>query len=62
LLASGADALFERGLQPDRLLVLFQKVSESLVGKLLKAPVALAGNSLYRLPSLVVELQDSSRL
>jgi len=55
--SSGADALFERGLQPDRPACAFREVSESLVGKLLKAPLGLAGNSFYRLPSLVVELQ-----
>ena len=50
------DALFERGLQADRLVVLLQQVLEGLVGELLKGLAAIMRDGVDRLPGLVIKL------
>jgi hypothetical protein len=51
-----SQALFQRGKKPYGLMMLFEEINERFSGKLWERAGRLVRNGLYRVPSIIIEL------
>ena len=51
-----SQALFQRGKKPYGLMMLFEEINERFSGKLWERAARLVANGLYRVPSIIIEL------
>jgi hypothetical protein len=53
-----SQALLQRCKKPYRLVTLFEEISERFSGKFWKRAARLVRNGLYRVPSIIIELES----